>query len=163
MTGASRRRSPAPSATRTLWAKQDAVPCAILLTAGAVLWVIGWYNAAGEVSLDQQVVPLNLSVAGVLLATASFALWFLRGRRAIGARRRILIEARRSGLRTDAVVEVASATLAPRSHSPVLVAGDGLSRFHRSDCPLAAGRDWPRASATQHQGAGRVACGVCSP
>lgn len=152
------------AAPRELWARRDALLCGLLLALGVVLWAVGWYRAAGELTLDEQVVPLNVAVAGALVFGAGWVLWFLRGRRAISARRRALIVRRRALLLPVADVPVGTSSLAPRSVSPVLVAGAGLTRYHRADCPLAAGRaDWAEAARSTHEGDGRDACGVCLP
>ena len=149
---------------RGLWVRQDAVAAGALFALGILLWAAGWYNAADQLALDEQVVPLNIAVAGTLVFGAGWVLWFLRGRRAITARRRALIARRRALLAPDADVPVGAVSLAPRSASPVLIAGAGLARFHRADCPLAAGRpEWAEASRSAHQRAGRSACGVCQP
>lgn len=158
------RHQGALTAPRELWARRDAVVCGLLLAVGVVLWAVGWYGAAGELTLDEQVVSLNVAVAGTLVFGAGWVFWFLRGRRAISARRRALIVRRRALLLPVAEVPVGGPSLAPRSVSPVLVAGAGLTRFHRADCPLAAGRgDWTEASGASHRAAGRSTCGVCLP
>jgi hypothetical protein len=43
------------------------------------------------------------------------------------------------------------------------VGGKGLTRYHRADCALAVGRDWPAADLADHALAGRMPCGVCRP
>jgi hypothetical protein len=148
-----------------LWVRQDVLRAGLLLGVGVVLWVDGWYKASDDLDVDSQIAPLNLSVAGTLIAGAGFVAWFLAGRRAVGARRRALIETRRALVLPVADRRLGSdRSLGSRSTSPVLIAGSGLERFHRSDCPLAAGRtDWATASRIDHSAAGRVACGVCLP
>lgn len=146
-----------------LWVRQDALLALVLLIAGVVLWSVGWYRAAGEVSFNEQRGPLNLAVLGTILGSAGFVLWFLRGRRAIGFRRRVLAERRRALVHPASTAPRVAASLAPRSVSPVLVAGPVLARYHRADCPLAAGRGWASGLRGEHEAAGRHACGVCLP
>jgi hypothetical protein len=152
-------------ARTVLWTRLDRARTAMLLLLGVVLWVVGWYNASDELDVDNQIAPLNLSVAGTLIAGVGFVLWFLAGRRAVGARRRVIVERRRSlVLSVEGRPSRRDQSLAPRAASPVLVAGPTLRRFHRSDCPLALGRtDWAEAGRSEHTAAGRVACGVCLP
>ena len=44
-----------------------------------------------------------------------------------------------------------------------LVAGADMTRFHRADCPLVAGKRVSAAGREAHVRAGRGACGVCLP
>jgi hypothetical protein len=152
-------------ARTALWTRLDLVRTSLLLLLGVVLWVVGWYNASDDLDVDNQIAPLNLSVAGTLVAGAGFVLWFLAGRRAVGARRRVIVERRRSlVVPVESGPDARPQSLAPRAASGVLVGGSNLRRFHRSDCPLAAGRtDWTAAARAEHSAAGRVACGVCLP
>ncbi|WP_019873426.1 hypothetical protein [Sporichthya polymorpha] len=151
----------------TLWSPADLLVTTILVAVGVCLWFVGWYSASDKLVEGDQVVSLNVAAAGIMLAGAGLVSWFLNGRRAIRSRRRLLIERRRAQLRTEQVPEsvgaVHAASLAPRSYSPVLVAGPDLRRYHREDCPLAAGRDWPAAAREQHESAGRTPCGACLP
>ena len=61
-----------------------------------------------------------------------------------------------------AAQEKVAAISAPAS-STHLVGGEGLTHFHRADCAMAAGRDWPELDRSAHERAGRTACGVCKP
>lgn len=54
-----------------------------------------------------------------------------------------------------------SGTLQPTSD--VLVGGADLRFYHREDCPMATGREWPAAALSGHTLAGRVPCGMCRP
>lgn len=164
MRKAHQRRRPTVVAATTLWTPADLAVTAILVAVGVVLWFVGWYSASDKLVEGDQVVSLNVAAAGTLLAGAGLVSWFLNGRRAIRGRRRLLIERRRAQVRIAEVPEsLAAATLAPRSASPVLVAGPDLRRYHRADCPLAARRNWPSAAREQHESAGRTACGACLP
>ena len=156
------RRRPVVAAT--LWSPADLAITTILVAVGVCLWFVGWYSASDKLVEGDQVVPLNIAAAGTLLAGAGLVSWFLNGRRAIRSRRRLLIERRRAQVRIAEVPEArAATTLAPRSSSPVLVAAPELQRFHRADCPFAAGRNWPAAAREQHESAGRTPCGACLP
>ncbi len=169
MTTRQRRRS---TVAATLWTPADLAVTSVLVGVGALLWFVGWYSASDKLVEGDQIAALNLSAAGTLLAGAGLVSWFLNGRRSIRTRRRRLVERRRAQLRPATVAraaalrETAAATkesLAPRASSPVLVAGGSLRRFHRADCPLATGRNWPAAERSAHEAAGRAACGACRP
>ncbi len=162
-----RQRKRPSAASTTLWAPSDLAVTAVLVAVGSVLWFAGWYSASDKLVEGDQMAALNVSAAGTLIANAGLVSWFLNGRRAIRTRRRALLERRRaqlaSGQTGAEVVDVVAATLEPRSSSPMLVGGPGLRRYHRADCPLAAGRQWPVASRTDHEDAGRIPCGACRP
>lgn len=147
------------------WTRADLGLCGLLVALGLVLWFLGWYGASDKVVEGDQVVFVNLAAAGTLLAGAGFVNWFLHGRRAIRDRRRRLILVRSRQLRPGFQRPVADAqtVLRPRSSSAVLVAAAGLARFHRSDCALAVGRDWPTGDRTTFERAGQRPCGVCLP
>lgn len=50
----------------------------------------------------------------------------------------------------------------PIAHGP-LVGTDGMKYFHRPDCQMARGRNWPTHSLTEHIDAGRGPCPICAP
>jgi hypothetical protein len=54
-------------------------------------------------------------------------------------------------------------TESPRATSEVLVGGPNMRFFHRSNCPMAADRDWSAAPAGEHSRSGRTPCGMCTP
>jgi hypothetical protein len=151
-----------PTVAATLWTPADLLVTTILVAVGVVLWFVGWYSASDKLVEGEQVVSLNIAAGGTMLAGAGLVSWFLNGRRAIRSRRRRLIERRRAQVRVTQVPEnLPVASLAPRSSSAVLVAGPDLRRYHRADCPFAAGRNWPAAAQEQHESAGRTPCGAC--
>ncbi|WP_019877541.1 hypothetical protein [Sporichthya polymorpha] len=124
---------------------------------GAVLFVVGTSLVSSETLYDDQVPGINLAIVGVVLANAAGALLLLAGRRAVLARRvRVL------GAVPKVVEEVEVVTVVPAA-SGSLIAGEGLVHFHRADCVMASGRDWPAVDRSVHEGAGRIACGVCKP
>jgi hypothetical protein len=55
-----------------------------------------------------------------------------------------------------------SASLAAVS-AETLVAGGERRWFHRADCLLARSRNWPSASRSEHEQAGRQPCPACNP
>jgi hypothetical protein len=44
-----------------------------------------------------------------------------------------------------------------------LVATGDMRHFHRSDCPIAAGRGWSAEPRRSHEAVGRTPCGICQP
>jgi hypothetical protein len=130
---------------------------ALLSGIGVALLVAGWVLVRNESVYADQVAGINMAIAGVLVAGAGAIPMLLAGRRAVGVRRlAVLGDLRGMPLR-------ASARASHDSTSRNLVAGVGLRRFHRAGCTLAQGRNWSAAPRSEHERAGRVACGVCRP
>jgi hypothetical protein len=125
------------------------------------MWFVGWYLASGEIKYSRQIGPANLAVAGLLVAGAGHVAYLMRGRRAVGERRRRLL-----GDPTLAPAGRAAATPAALhldGAASETTAGDGMMRYHRKGCPLAAGRNWAVRSAEEQEAAGRIPCGACRP
>ncbi|MGQ0466719.1 MAG: hypothetical protein ACT4QG_15510 [Sporichthyaceae bacterium] len=126
----------------------------MVVVVGLVLLIVGYSIVANEVVYDDQEPGITLAVLGTALSVLAGGFLVLAGRRVI-VRRRVEV----LGLVPAATAKVVSTGAV----SPFLVGGEGLTRYHRTDCPLAAGRDWPQADAAEHQQAGRQPCGVCKP
>ncbi len=128
----------------------------MLAVLGAVLFFVGTGIVGNETVYDDQVPGINVAIVGVVLANAAGVLLLLAGRRSVTARRVAVL-----GAVPKAQENVASIT--PPASSTVLIGGEGLTHFHRADCPMAAGRDWPALERAAHESAGRTTCGVCKP
>ena len=129
---------------------------AVLAVIGAVLFFVGTGMVGNETVYDDQVPGINLAIVGVVLANAAGVLLLLAGRRSVTARRVAVLGA------VPTTEDPGVAITAPAS-SVQLVGGEGLTHFHRADCAMAAGRDWPVLDRAAHERAGRTACGVCTP
>lgn len=128
---------------------------AVLAVIGLILLVVGAVIVNNETIYTDQESGITLAVAGVVIANLAGALLMLAGRRVVSQRKLSVLGA----------VPVAAAkavALGPAS-SAHLVGGEGLTHYHRADCPMAVGRDWPEIAAAEHERAGRTACGVCRP
>lgn len=129
---------------------------AVLAVIGAVLFFVGMGVVGNKKTYDDQVPGINLAIVGVVVANAAGVLLLLAGRRSVTARRvGVLGAVPRSQEKVVVITAPAS--------SVVLVGGEGLTHFHRADCAMAAGRDWPELDRAAHERAGRIACGVCKP
>ena len=161
-------RSDAASTRPAPWGADDLVRWLVLVGAGAVVVAVSWYLAAGDSSLNQQIGPTDAAIGGVVLAGLSNVGWLLRGRRAIGERRRRLLpemavpeQVRVIGRSTPSEEPLHAAVGTPEA---IYLGGEGLERFHRHDCPLAVGRsEWMAATRQAHEQAGRRPCGMCRP
>ncbi|HUE09094.1 MAG TPA: hypothetical protein VMP41_16840 [Acidimicrobiales bacterium] len=162
---ASRQAAPARP---LLWSAEDLLRWAITTGLGGVVIAVAWYIAAGEATFGQQVGPLDAALAGLLLSGVGNLAWLLHGRRALGERRRLLLP----NVSDDAAsADQETVPVGPLSRSEVagtvpdeFLAGEGMERFHRPECALAAGRTgWASATREEHEDAGRRPCGVCRP
>ncbi|MBA3745360.1 hypothetical protein [Sporichthya sp.] len=129
---------------------------AVLAVLGAVLFFIGTGMVGNETVYDDQVPGINLAIVGVVLANAAGVLLLLAGRRSVTTRRVAVLGA-------VPVAQEKVATITAPASSAHLVGGEGLTHFHRADCAMAAGREWPELDRSAHERAGRTACGVCKP
>lgn len=136
--------------SRVPWAVGDAVGLYLATLAGLVMIFVAWYNASGSDRLSTMVAWTNLGVGGIIVSGTANALWLLSGRRAVGERRRWLLE-------------VTDEDQPMETRSERLVAGPGMTRFHLESCPLVVGKSATAASRKEHAAAGRRPCGVCEP
>jgi hypothetical protein len=152
------------------WRAEDLLRWGITVGIGGIVIAVAWYICAGDATFSQQVGPADAAVAGLLVAGVGNATWLLKGRRALGERRRSLLPdlPPREAASTEVADEAAPSRTTdetPAVTEPgLLVAGEGMQRYHRADCALAAGRtEWTAASRVEHESAGRRPCGVCRP
>ena len=136
--------------SETPWTRSDAARTAAFVAVGLVVWMFGWFGVSGQAAFEGQIAPLNLAIVGVVLVGAGYAGWFLAGRRAVGARKRVLLA--RS---TD--VAAAAGAVDPDG----FVGSERL--FHRVECAMSLDRSWAVRPRVDHERAGRRPCGVCRP
>ena len=142
-----------------LWGAQELLRWALTVGLGAIVIAVAWYICAGEATLSQQIGPMDAAVAGLLLAGMGNVGWLLHGRRVVGQRRQALLP----DLAEVRLVSAKSPLVHP-TVSELLVAGEGMERYHREGCALTEGRiDWTAATRQEHESAGRTPCGVCRP
>jgi hypothetical protein len=120
--------------------------------AGLVLLALGWYQASGQVTVRGQLTWLNVSLAGLGVGGVANGAWLLRGRQAVGMARSALFQDRDEGS-------------PPPDQGPddTPVTGPGMTRFHRAQCPLAAGKVVSSAPRAVHERRGLAPCEVCAP
>jgi hypothetical protein len=123
----------------------------------AVVLIVCWYAVSGDYTFDDQKTALDLAIVAVVVTNLAGAAALISGRRAVALRRRqMLADMPTRSLR--------SASLGPEVvDGTALIAGAGLTRYHRSTCQFAAGRGWPEASRAAHEQDGRTPCGACRP
>lgn len=162
-TDASRQVAPARP---LLWGAEDLLRWVITTGLGGIVITVAWYVAAGEATFGQQVGPLDAALAGLLLSGVGNLAWLLHGRRALGERRRLLLSDVTEATADPQPVLVGPLPLPATTGTvdDVFLAGEGMERYHRRHCALAAGRTgWTTATRRKHEEAGRRPCGVCCP
>ncbi|MFD8154596.1 hypothetical protein ACFV28_28130 [Streptomyces sp. NPDC059720] len=134
------------------------------LAAGAVLCVAGWYGVSGERWAERQLPYLaSCTIPGAALIVAG-AVLLARGREAAAAARveelyGLLVEPDPGGAGDPE--GVASAPLAVSGR---LLTVPGGTLYHRSDCPLVAGKDGAvPVDAGPAASGGLRPCPVCEP
>jgi predicted GNAT superfamily acetyltransferase len=93
---------------------------------------------------------------GLVLQGSGIASWLLMGTRRVRRRQARLL---------DPVVAAAQAGAAGHTRllATDLVSTPTMTRYHRPDCELVAGKDAAPAALREHLAADRQPCGVCSP
>jgi hypothetical protein len=168
------RRRNEPAVPSVLWGAEDLLRWVITVGLGGIVVTVSWYVCAGDTQFSQQVGPTDAAIAGLLLSGIGNLAWLLHGRRALGERRRSLLsDVAVGGLDQPTPVGTrrrlgstpqTESPVAPTAEETLFVAGEGMQRFHRPDCALAAGRtSWSASPRHEHEVAGRQPCGVCRP
>ena len=144
------------------WSTTDAVRCAGLVAAGAVLTGVGWWRTADEASWDHQVTPVAIALVGFGLAAFGVVSWLLRARAVLMDRRGVLLSDERLAAHGFVpTVEPGVGGAAGASTSVVAHRDEG--RFHRPGCALASGRGWSTFARAELADEGRLPCGICRP
>jgi hypothetical protein len=139
------------------WESRDIrfLGAACLLGSAALL--VSWYGASRSLMPAEEWVWFEVGLGGLALMAIAEAVWFLRGRRAVGIVRALIVP----GLLDpdESAADARPVASAQRG----LVAGAGMSRFHRPECAFVAGRDLGARPRAEHVHAGLRPCEVCEP
>jgi hypothetical protein len=140
------------------WQVGDLLLLYLANVSGLLLIVVAWFEASSAVSQDTQIVWLDIGITGVIVAGAGNLLWLLTGRRAVGELRRALTPALTARF-SEPTGETGPAV--STADPGQLVAGADMTRYHRADCPLVAGKEVADAPEESHRARGRRPCQVC--
>jgi hypothetical protein len=156
---------PGTASGGVLWSAEDFIRWALGVGAGGIVIVVAWYVCSGDATFGRQIGPVDVAVGGVVFAGLGNVMWLLRGRRALGERRRALLPdmaaiGEATGPSAEADVGAAGSA---GVETDLFLGGEGMVRFHRPDCTLAVGRSWAASTRQVHEEAGRLPCGVCDP
>jgi hypothetical protein len=129
---------------------------------GLMMIIAGWYEASGAGAIRAQMGWLNLALAGLVIAGVANGLWLLRGRQAMSLAGAVIL----SPPQGYSTVRPSTALPTSKSHRNgrgYLVAGNGMTRYHRSECVMVAGKEVWQTGRAQHERAGLRPCEVCEP
>jgi predicted Co/Zn/Cd cation transporter (cation efflux family) len=141
------------------WRAEDVVRWTSTSLVGVGAVVVAAIGAHSEKLFHSQYSWGVLAVIGMMVGSYAQVIWVLRGRRIVGERIEVLLRTpneEQAGITTRLVgtdIEGARSLVAPI----------GSSLFHRPDCVLSVGRDVVADTRSDHEGAGRMPCGVCQP
>jgi hypothetical protein len=118
--------------------------------------VVGWSAVSARADFVDQLPWAVVGLVGLLVAFCAQAVFVLRVRRVVAVRLRSRFGHGVKAARHDRPGLVQAGDVD-------LVAGEGLRRYHRSDCALAREQRWPEKAEAAHRAAGLLPCGVCRP
>jgi hypothetical protein len=125
--------------------------------------VIAWWGSATTTALGRETMWLEVAVGALLLASAADIGWLVTEGRAVSERRAVLREILMRVVEPFVGSTRSAAHVRIDDGSTALVSTDGLTMFHRDDCPMVVGRNVFAASRAAHESSARRACGMCRP
>lgn len=162
-TGLRSRAGDQRATSSLLWSPLALLRWGGILVVALVVLVTCWYNISGKANWNDQVNTMNVAIASLVVAQAAGIGLLLAGRRTIGLRRVALLGEAAADYVPAGQAAVGTTDIAPIGVSAVLVGEAGRTHYHRADCAMAAGRNWPAGSELELQRAGLTPCGVCRP
>jgi hypothetical protein len=141
------------------WSPGEGLQWGAVLAVGHILCLVAWWLVSREAGFQHQARWAALSVAGFVVVAYADVSWLLRARWAVIQRRRSLLPDEPGDPRGTVAV---TAAIAPAQPSGVVL-GEGLDHFHRPDCPLAVGKNWPPLDRDRAVAVGKRPCGMCEP
>lgn len=121
---------------------------------GAALVLVGWLQSAtAEPVVRTRLTWLAVAIAGLAVAGVVNGLWMASVRARVRAGRELAV--------AEVARLVAGTAPAPAAGPDVVVAGRGMTRYHRADCELARGKA-AKALSRRQRGTTRLQpCEVC--
>jgi hypothetical protein len=135
------------------WNRRTVIGFAVTTALAAGLLGASYLGVSAEVHLKDQVVFLDLGIAGLLVGTVGGVRWLAAVLKAVRARKGAAVTLVRSRF-------VPAGIAGPAADG--LVAAVRMTRYHRPGCPLVAGKDVTTSTPAEHSAAGRRPCGVCA-
>ena len=137
------------------WNRRHLIGFAVSTSIGAGLLGASYLGVSAEVHLKDQVLFLDLGIAGLLVGALGGIRWLAAVVNAVRIRKAAAVALVRSRF-------APAGTAGPAGPAEGLVATARMTRYHRPGCPLVAGKDVTAATPAEHSSAGRRPCGVCA-
>ena len=137
------------------WSRRNLIGFAVSTALGAGLLGASYLGVSAEVHLKDQVLFLDLGIAGLLVGTFGGVRWLAAVVKAVRVRKSAAVALVR--WRFGSV-----GTTGPAGSPEGLVAAERMTRYHRPECSLVAGKDVTAATLAEHSAAGRRPCGMCA-
>jgi hypothetical protein len=149
----------------TPWTSDHLVGVVVANGIALMLLIAGWWQASGLGTAPHQLAWLNLSVLGLVVAGAANAMWLARVRRVVTLARGVALPfGPMAPIQDQSPRAPALGSASSNGHGPAqLIAGPGMSFYHRATCQMVAGKETQVASRGDHEEAGRRPCEVCWP
>jgi hypothetical protein len=146
------------TSTRGPWTTDEVARLVVANAVGFAVVVAGAFETTiSDDVLRTRLSWLQVSVLGLVIAAVANGMWLLRVRTTLVlAREAVLDPAHRAWL-------AGPVAAAAQDGSTVLVAGDGMTRYHRASCQLVAGRATRARTRAEHEREGLSPCEVCEP
>jgi hypothetical protein len=139
------------------WRVADAQRVGVRLAIGLAGIVVAWAGASGTVTWRNQLIWTAVAAGGVVIAAAGGALWLLSGFGAVKVEQRDLKQKLYARLSPEPGREIR--TTAPGA----FLWAPGMTRFHRADCELIAGKPVQSLTAEDCRRRELYPCGMCQP
>ncbi len=140
------------------WSPAESRRLLLLVGVGLLVVAVAWWTVSREAAWNDQTDAMGMAVVGAMVAAYGVTSWLLRARAVCTARRRAMF-----AVLGDVGPGRTAAPIVVTDEGPAefVVAHPDQGRYHRPECALAAGTNWPtvpRASLMDRQ-----PCGVCQP
>ena len=137
------------------WNRRNLIGFAVSTALGAGLLGASYLGVSAEVHLKDQVLFLDLGIAGLLVGAVGGVRWLAAVVKAVRVRKAAAVALVRSRF-------APARTTGPAGSPEGLVAAERMTRYHRPGCSLVAGKDVTAATLAEHSAAGRRPCGMCA-
>jgi hypothetical protein len=140
------------------WALSDARTTFFTTFGGLAGIVLAWWGASGTGRLNKQVMWMVVGIVAVIGIGIGNFFWLLAGRRAVGGRRRALVDALDAAtLQRSSPSHTGNGSATAKAPAHVTVAG--TSRYHRPSCHLVRGKPATPVRDVKNL----TACEMCQP
>lgn len=158
------------------WTQRDIQSVVSRLAVGLAVIVGSWVGASKTALWNQQLIWIGVGLAGLLISGLSLVGWLLNGLATISAERtvvrRAVLRRRESQLASrglsgnvddDTFSTVRTEVRGEPLASGTLVAGEGMTHFHRPDCQAVLGKPVEELSFAECMRREMSPCGMCKP